>query len=377
MAGKLTPERIVKLSKCEVFVFGTDERGTHSRGAARFAHKKFGAVHGVGRGPTGRCYAIPVESNDIEVIKNSVDEFIAYASEHPNNRFLVTRVGVGVNGLSDKDMAPVFKDAMELYNVTLPKEWIMILTEEEFLDSCFGIVKEKAVVEIPAAINENDLISLCNRYKYIISARIVAAAKPDIWIRYVIARGRFGYASFGNFFFTEDGELYVWSREREFAVLHDQAAVEVHYGDECIGRGYYFKAIFAGVLTPYRGSSGESVYTGDVIEIELSDGQVCTYALGTLGDNSDASGARYAFVLDNHCILPEDCKRMTRVGTVFYRLDKEKKPVSIARRCYGFQPWHPDGISEADRLRLARYTPNFDQEIWKYYANETLGIEFV
>lgn len=67
---------------------------------------------------------------------------------------------------------------------------------------------------------------------------------------------------------------------------------------------------------------------------------------------------------------------MTSVGTVFYQLDWNDEPHSIAEFCYRFQPWRPDGVKTEDRIVMAKYTPNFDQEIWKYHGLEILGVEF-
>ncbi|MDE7421211.1 MAG: hypothetical protein K2N35_13500, partial [Muribaculaceae bacterium] len=189
-------------------------------------------------------------------------------------------------------------------------------------------------------------------------------------------KDRFGYADFGDFFFWVTGDLYVWTRNKEFAKDHNQDVVEDYFGDECCGRGYCHRVIFAGVRTPYRDTNGDFIYTGDVIKLEMKDGAEYTFALGTLGENSADWKAKFAFALDNHCILPEQCRKMTRVGTVFYKLDWNEHPLSIYQRCYGFQPWYPDGLTMKDRLMLARYTPNFDQEVWKYYANKELGIEY-
>lgn len=250
------------------------------------------------------------------------------------------------------------------------------MDEDEMLDVfCTGIVPEKPKVEIPEAITENDLKRLCDEYKYVIGARILSAPKPDIRIRYVIDCDRFGYAGFGDFFFYETGDLYVWTRDKEFSEDHNQGIVESYFGDECKGRGYCHRAIFAGVKTPYRDSNGDDIYTGDVLDLHDTyfDGPL---ALGTLGENEEGWKAKYAFVLDNHCITPKMCRRMTRVGTVFYQLDWNDEPHTIAELCYRFQPWHSDGVKPEDRKVLARYTPNFDQEIWKYHALEILGAEF-
>lgn len=375
MPKRITPENVTKLSMCEIFVFGSNLQGHHHGGAARTAHECFGAEWGVGSGPTGQCYAIPTMHGGVADIKPYVDEFVEYAKAHPNNRFLVTRVGCGIAGFTDKQMAPLFKEAHKLYNVTFPLEWIPILMNDEFIDAVMmESLPSKKKIAIPKALTEEDLTRLCDEYKYVIGAGIISAPKPEISIRYVIGQDRFGYADFGDFFFFPSGDLYVWTKNKEFAGDHNQDVVEGYFEDECRNRGYCHRVIFAGVKTPYRDSNGDDIYTGDVLHIDY--GGRATFALGTLGWNDKDTEAIYAFALDNCSIIPEICKEMTRVGTVFYQLDWNEGPVTIADRCYRFQPWYSDGLQDEDRLTMSRYTPNFDQELWKYHANAALEIEF-
>lgn len=89
---KIISSFITELSGCEIFVFGSNLEGQHHGGAARTAYEKFGAEWGVGDGPTGKCYAIPTMHGGVKCIKPFVDKFLKYAKEHPNNRFLVTRI---------------------------------------------------------------------------------------------------------------------------------------------------------------------------------------------------------------------------------------------------------------------------------------------
>lgn len=374
MATRISPKFINELSRCEIFVFGSNLNGQHYGGAARIAYEKFGAEWGVGVGPTGQTYAIPTMHGGVDAIKPYVDDFIEYARLHPNNRFLLTRIGCGIAGFTNKEMAPLFADALKLPNVNFPLDWMMILEEDKLLDAVVcGIIPKEETVPIPKAINEEDLKTLCQNYKYIIGAG-VKAPLPNIRVRYVIDKDRFGYAKFGDFFFYNTNDLYVFSKNKEFAPDHNQDMMECIFGDECKGRGYFHRVIFAGVETPFRDSNGEAIYTGDVLEITYNNGRKYKFALSTLGYNSDDDEAVYAFVLDNHSIFPEECKSMTRIGTVFYQLDR-CEVTTVGQRCCEFQGCYPGGISEEDKLVMAKYTPNFDQEIWKYHALQILEVE--
>ena len=124
---RYTPENISSLGKNEIFVFGSNLQGQHGGGAARAAVQKFGAVWGQGVGMQGQCYAIPTMHGGVGVIKPYVDDFIVYAKAHPELTFLVTRIGCGIAGFSDADMAPLFADALAVPNVVLPKTFVDVL----------------------------------------------------------------------------------------------------------------------------------------------------------------------------------------------------------------------------------------------------------
>ena len=119
-----TPEFITELKTDEVFVFGSNLAGMHGGGAAYVAFKKFGAVMGCGVGLRGQSYAIPTMQGGVETIKPYVDEFITFASAHPELFFYVTRIGCGIAGFRDKEIAPLFAKAMGLENVCLPKSFV-------------------------------------------------------------------------------------------------------------------------------------------------------------------------------------------------------------------------------------------------------------
>lgn len=130
-----TPDYIDRLLPNQVFVFGSNTLGYHTGGASGTARKRFGAVWGQPEGLQGASYAIPVDfgkgiRKDNEV-KESVSRFLAFTKEHPELFFFVTRIGCGLGGYRDDEMALFFKDALELNNVSLPKSFVDALKNGE------------------------------------------------------------------------------------------------------------------------------------------------------------------------------------------------------------------------------------------------------
>ncbi len=119
-----TPEMIQELRPDEVFVFGSNLEGMHGGGAAYVAWRKFGAVIGQGVGLQGQSYAIPTMQGGVETIKPYVDEFIAFAKAHPERFFYVTRIGCGIAGFVDAEIAPLFADAVSCDNICLPATFL-------------------------------------------------------------------------------------------------------------------------------------------------------------------------------------------------------------------------------------------------------------
>jgi Na+-driven multidrug efflux pump len=110
--------------KSTIFVFGSNLAGRHGAGAALVAAQKFGAKYGIAYGRTGRCYAIPTKNSllktlELDLIKHNVEEFIEYASIYKGN-FFVTRIGCGLAGYKDKQIAPMFT---KLDNCSYPLQW--------------------------------------------------------------------------------------------------------------------------------------------------------------------------------------------------------------------------------------------------------------
>ena len=66
----------------------------------------------------------------VDSIKPYVDRFIDLAREWDQTTFYVTRIGCGIAGFTDEEIAPLFADALELYNVRLPESFVKVLTKK-------------------------------------------------------------------------------------------------------------------------------------------------------------------------------------------------------------------------------------------------------
>ena len=124
---KITPNRITQLAANEVFVFGSNLDGHHYGGAARIAEEKFGAIFGQGVGLQGQSYAIPTMHGGVETIRPYADEFIEFAKQHPELTFLVTRIGCGIAGFKDSEIAPLFRGAIGIENIALPQSFMDVI----------------------------------------------------------------------------------------------------------------------------------------------------------------------------------------------------------------------------------------------------------
>ncbi|MBO4751298.1 MAG: hypothetical protein J5526_00945 [Bacteroidales bacterium] len=119
---RVTPDFVRDLREGQVFVFGTNERGDHTGVAAQTAVERFGAIRGQASGMQGNSYAIPTTGT----MRNTgicVNQFIDYASSHPDQTFLVTMVGCGGAGHSVPDMAHLFSRAVDIENIWLPRQF--------------------------------------------------------------------------------------------------------------------------------------------------------------------------------------------------------------------------------------------------------------
>jgi hypothetical protein len=126
----ITPENITHLEPEQIFVFGSNLAGVHGAGAASLA-RKWGAEWGKGYGLFGQTYALPTKDRDIETlsigdIRIFVSRLKACIKENPDLHFLITKVGCGLAGYSEKDIGPLFEDFLDIPNCSLPIEFIEI-----------------------------------------------------------------------------------------------------------------------------------------------------------------------------------------------------------------------------------------------------------
>lgn len=118
-----------------IFVFGSNEAGIHGAGAALIAHRQHGAVWNRGFGHLGNSYAIPTKDGGIQTlpvdsVKDHVERFLLYATQHDYLEFKVTRIGCGLAGFTDSDIAPLFLDAPS--NCFFDTAWKTFLPNAQF-----------------------------------------------------------------------------------------------------------------------------------------------------------------------------------------------------------------------------------------------------
>lgn len=112
-----------------IFVFGSNLAGQHLGGAAAFAVKHYNAEFGVGEGPTGKSYALPTKDEHLNSLPLTdvqwhVEQLLAFGRTQREARFQVTRIGCGLAGFTDEQIAPMFKKTSD--NVFLPGRWLSL-----------------------------------------------------------------------------------------------------------------------------------------------------------------------------------------------------------------------------------------------------------
>jgi hypothetical protein len=130
---RITPGRVTNLEPGQIFVFGSNYGGRHSKGAALDARRLYGAVYGGSEGLMGQSYGIPTKPHDVRLrlslkqIDLHVNTFINYALTRPELTFLVTEIGCGLAGYKPAEIAPLFRRAASIDNVWLPARFWAVL----------------------------------------------------------------------------------------------------------------------------------------------------------------------------------------------------------------------------------------------------------
>ena len=132
-----TPNKISKLKDNEIFVFGSNMNGLHSGGAAKLAKDKFKAEQGIAEGLTGNAYAFPTLDSEMKKqsfteIEKSADKLLEVVAENQDKHFLITEVGCGIAGFNPEEMAPHFRNFIEIENVSLPEKFIEVINRSKF-----------------------------------------------------------------------------------------------------------------------------------------------------------------------------------------------------------------------------------------------------
>ncbi len=122
--NRITPDNITSVKENEVFVFGSNWKGAHGKGAAKQA-LTWGAKWGQAEGLQGRTYGLCTKDRSIRTlpineIQKSVDRFVEFAKSRPDLTFLCSEVGCGLAGYKPNEIAPLFKAAIYVENIHLP-----------------------------------------------------------------------------------------------------------------------------------------------------------------------------------------------------------------------------------------------------------------
>lgn len=110
----------------KIFVFGSNEAGRHGVGAARRARQAYGAKYGQGKGLQGSSFAIPTKDHSLKTLSLNkvaayVAEFKEFAALNLDKELYITRIGCGLAGFDDEQIAPLFVNSPR--NCIFSKDW--------------------------------------------------------------------------------------------------------------------------------------------------------------------------------------------------------------------------------------------------------------
>ena len=117
----ITPPDAHRWTRNEVMVYGCNEDGTECE------REHQDTVGGRFNRHPLKGYGIRVIGASLDEVSEGVKTFILHARQHPELRFHVRELGCGKGGFSLEQMAPLFKDAVAVENILLPKSFVNLL----------------------------------------------------------------------------------------------------------------------------------------------------------------------------------------------------------------------------------------------------------
>lgn len=126
---RIAPDKIKQLHENQIFVFNQKKTGYSRLATAELAYKSFDADKSVGEGLTGKAYAIPTDYDNLYELGLHIEQFILFAREHTEFVFLVTKIGCGGAGRRVDEIAPLFRKAIGVSNIWLPKEFLNYIND--------------------------------------------------------------------------------------------------------------------------------------------------------------------------------------------------------------------------------------------------------
>lgn len=167
-------------------------------------------------GRHGNSYAIPTDFNTIEgEFTWIVEDFIAYAKQHDERKFIVSRIRCERSLINEEDIIPLFKDAFKLPNVQLSDEWfdelMSLITQDDY--EVYPIRTDEYLV--PRVMDDESLFYLCRKYRMEIGYGLDKML-PKVRIRYVLDNKKFGYADFGDYFSGWTTDYMFGTKKRSF-----------------------------------------------------------------------------------------------------------------------------------------------------------------
>ena len=119
--SRLAPPNCRRWTSRECIVYGAapegqrDEEGKMETILSAFNHHP------------AKGYPIKTVGKSLEEIRSGVEAFIGHAKAHPGTRFHVRRVGYDKAGYTAQQIAPMFREALEMKNVLLPGDMLNAL----------------------------------------------------------------------------------------------------------------------------------------------------------------------------------------------------------------------------------------------------------